>query len=93
MNHIRSCQLLLDEERPEMRQLPGAGSRQDNELNHGPADDTRVGSFGLITELGFSLLERYQVQLAFDFIVNCRGDGMNVPAGILVHDEYPPIDY
>lgn len=76
-----------------MRQLPCTCNRKDGQLDQRPTDDTRVGSFGLITELGFSLLERYQVQLAFDFIVNCRGDGMNVPAGILVHDEYPPIDY
>lgn len=40
-----------------MRQLPGAGSRQDNELDDSPADDTRVGSFGLVTEFGLAFLD------------------------------------
>lgn len=48
------CQLLLDEERAEVGQLPGAGSGQDSHLNQGPSDDTGVGSFRLITEFGLT---------------------------------------
>lgn len=51
-----SSQLLLDEERPQVRKLPDAGDAENCDLNQDPADDTRVGSFGLITELGFAFL-------------------------------------
>lgn len=54
---FRSCKFLLDKERPEMRQLPGAGGRQDDELDDGPADDTGIGRFGLITKFSLSFLE------------------------------------
>lgn len=40
-----------------MRQLPGAGSREDDELDDGPADDARVGGFGLVTEFGLTFLQ------------------------------------
>ena len=36
--------------------MPGAGSGEDNELDDGPADDPRVGGFGLVTEFGLTFL-------------------------------------
>ena len=55
---ISSClsQLLLDEEGPQMRQLPGTSRRENSDLNQSPADNARVGGLGLVTELGLTLL-------------------------------------
>jgi hypothetical protein len=39
-----------------MRELPGAGDAEDDELDDDPADDTGVCRLGLISELGLSLL-------------------------------------
>lgn len=39
-----------------MRELPGASDAEDDELDQDPADDARVGGFGLITEFGFAFL-------------------------------------
>lgn len=76
-----------------MRQLPGTGYREDHELDQSPADDTRISSFGLITEFGFSFLER---------VINCQSSYreekngreickkiVNTPAETPVPDEYP----
>lgn len=49
-------QLLLDEERPEVRKLPGACCGKDDELNQSPSDNTGVGSLGLVTEFCFAFL-------------------------------------
>jgi hypothetical protein len=51
-----SGKLLLNEECSQMRQLPCAGNTKNNELNHSPTDDARVRVFGLVAELGFTLL-------------------------------------
>lgn len=51
-----SRQLLLDEERPQVRKLPCAGTAENNELNEHPPDNTCVCSFGLIAEFGLSFL-------------------------------------
>lgn len=48
--------LLLDEEGPQVRQLPSTGDAQHNELDEDPADNTAVGVLGLVAELGFALL-------------------------------------
>jgi hypothetical protein len=40
-----------------MRQLPGTCSGQHGELDECPADNTAVGSLGLITEFSFTLLQ------------------------------------
>lgn len=40
-----------------MSELPGTCDAQHYDLDQGPADDTGVGGFGLITEFGFSFLE------------------------------------
>lgn len=39
-----------------MRELPGTSDTEDDELDHGPAYDTSVGGFGLISEFRFSFL-------------------------------------
>ena len=36
--------------------MPGTGSREHDELDDGPADDARVGGFGLVTEFGRTFL-------------------------------------
>lgn len=40
-----------------MRQLPGAGAAEDDELDNHPSDDAGVGRLGLISELGFAFLQ------------------------------------
>lgn len=40
-----------------MRKLPCASNSQDDELDERPADDARVGGFGLVAEFGFAFLE------------------------------------
>lgn len=40
-----------------MRQLPGAGSAQNDQLNNHPSNNTRVCRLGLISEIGLSLLQ------------------------------------
>jgi hypothetical protein len=50
--------LLLDEECPQMRQLPYASDTENDELDEGPANDAGVCVFGLVAELGFALLCR-----------------------------------
>lgn len=53
---LRLCELLLDEEGPQVRQLPGAGNGEDNQLDKNPPDDAGIGALGLITEFGFAFL-------------------------------------
>ncbi len=48
--------LLLDEEGPQMRQLPCASDTEDGQLDHHPPHDTAVGGLGLVTELGLAFL-------------------------------------
>lgn len=48
--------LLLDEEGPQMRQLPGTGDAEHGQLDQDPAHNTRVGRLGLVAELGFAFL-------------------------------------
>ena len=50
------CQLLLDEERPEVRQLPRANDPQNRQLNQRPSNHSRIRSLGLISELRLALL-------------------------------------
>ena len=47
---------MLDEEGPQVGQLPCTGDSQNNELDERPADDAGVGGLGLVAELGFTLL-------------------------------------
>jgi len=49
--------LLLDEEIPEVRQLPCAGSPKHNSLNNRPANDTGISGLGLVAEFDFPLLD------------------------------------
>ncbi len=53
------CQLLLDEKRPQVRELPCAGDAQNNQLQQCPSNNTRVCGFGLISEFGFTLLYKF----------------------------------
>lgn len=39
-----------------MRQLPDAGTAENDELDKHPSNDACVGRFGLISELGFAFL-------------------------------------
>lgn len=48
--------LLLDEERPQVRQLPRASDTKDGKLDQCPSNDAGVGALGLVAELGFALL-------------------------------------
>lgn len=58
-------QLLLDEEGPQMRELPCAGSGENDDLDKHPSDGTGVGSLGLVSEFGLTFL--FPVMLAFKF--------------------------
>lgn len=49
-------ELLLDEEGPQMRQLPGASDGKHDKLDEHPSDNTGVGRLGLVAEFGFALL-------------------------------------
>lgn len=49
-------ELLLDEEGAEIRELPGAGGAENDDLDEHPPDDTSVGGLGLVSELGFPFL-------------------------------------
>lgn len=40
-----------------MRELPGTCHGENGELDEGPADNTGVGGFGLVAELGLAFLE------------------------------------
>ena len=53
---VGSSELLLDEERPQMGQLPCTCSSEDHQLDHHPSNDTGVCGFGLVSEFGLSLL-------------------------------------
>lgn len=55
-NQSNLGQLLLNEERPQVRELPSARNGQNSQLNESPADNTTVGSLGLVTEFGFTFL-------------------------------------
>ena len=55
-------QLLLDEEGPEMRELPGASNAKDNKLNNDPSDNTGICRLGLVSELSLSLLNIWSAQ-------------------------------
>ncbi len=63
MPYSSSCpvlrQLLLDEEGAQMRQLPGAGTAENDELDNHPSNDTGVGGLGLISELGLAFLSSH----------------------------------
>ena len=50
------CELLLDEERPQMRQLPCASPTKHQHLNERPLHHACVCRLGLIAELCFALL-------------------------------------
>lgn len=39
-----------------MRELPGAGSGKDDDLDNHPSDGTGIGGFGLISEFGLTFL-------------------------------------
>ena len=49
--NARSCQLLFDEERPQVRELPRASDTEYNKLNQSPLDRSRVSTLALISEL------------------------------------------
>jgi hypothetical protein len=55
--HPSSGQLLLDEERTQVRELPRARGREDGYLDEGPAHDAGVGCLGLVAEFGLTFLE------------------------------------
>lgn len=55
-NQSNLGQLLLNEERPQVRELPSARNGQNSQLNESPADNARVGSLRLVTEFGFTFL-------------------------------------
>ena len=50
------CELLLNEERPQMRQLPRARDPQHQQLNKCPPHHPSIRRLGLISKLRFSLL-------------------------------------
>ncbi len=52
------CQLLFDEEVPQVRQLPGAGDAEDAQLNQRPPDDFGVGGLTLVSEFRLTFLKR-----------------------------------
>lgn len=56
-----------------MRKLPCAGGSQDDDLNDHPANDTRVGRLGLVSELGLSFLSSDAAS------VSCFGLGPTAP--------------
>ena len=60
VNDASLSELLLDEERTQMGELPGACAPQDSQLDEDPADDSAVGRLGLISELGFTFLHNGQ---------------------------------
>ena len=51
------CELLLDEEGAQMRELPCAGHAEDDQLEEDPSYHARVGGLGLVAEFGFAFLE------------------------------------
>lgn len=55
-----SCQLLLDEEGPQVRKLPCTGDAQNDQLNQRPSHNPCVGRLRLISEFRFTLLHHYQ---------------------------------
>jgi hypothetical protein len=55
---MRLGELLLDEERAQMGELPGTGDAENHHLDEHPADDSAVCRLGLISELGLSLLQQ-----------------------------------
>lgn len=66
-----------------MRQLPCAGDTQDGELDERPAHDAGVGGFGLIAELGLTLLSSVLASIDshyFHFSRGPRAKGQNVHA-------------
>jgi hypothetical protein len=50
------CELLLDKEGPQMRQLPGARRGEHRQLDQNPPHHARVGALGLIAKFGFTFL-------------------------------------
>lgn len=58
---VASSELLLDEERPQMGQLPSTRSSQNHQLDQHPPNDTGVCSLGLVSEFSFSFLLRKSV--------------------------------
>lgn len=80
-----------------MRQLPGTCSGQHGELDECPADNTGVGSLGLITEFSFTLLQSTKVSKSATAIppppkiqkVVRQSERNNIPVGTPAHDEYP----
>jgi hypothetical protein len=53
---MRLGQLLLDEEAPQMAQLPCASDTQHRQLNQSVAHDLAIRGLGLITELCLAFL-------------------------------------
>lgn len=51
-----SSELLLDEKRSQMRQLPSAGETQDAQLDQRPPDDLRICGLALISKFGLPFL-------------------------------------
>lgn len=52
-----SSELLLDEKGAQVGKLPSTRNTDDEELDDDPANDAAVGGLGLVSELGFSLLD------------------------------------
>lgn len=57
------CELLLDKEGPQVRQLPGARNTQHSKLDQDPADDACVGALGLVAKLGLAFLFTSHISL------------------------------
>jgi hypothetical protein len=49
---------LLDEERPEVRELPGAGNAQDNKLYQCPSHHPSIRRLGLVSEFSLAFLPK-----------------------------------
>lgn len=49
-------ELLLNEEGSQVGELPCTGSAQNDNLNQHPSNDTSIGGFGLVSELGLAFL-------------------------------------
>jgi hypothetical protein len=58
------CELLLDKEGPQMRQLPGARRGEHRQLDQNPPHHARVGALGLIAEFGFTFLRFIPVSVS-----------------------------
>lgn len=78
-------QLLLDEEGTQMRQLPDAGTAENDELDNHPANDTGVGGLGLVSELGLAFtLEDLLATDVVQAVVQVLDTGGDVGNGVFV---------